>query len=62
MAVTGDSVERVFDTVNVLLASILSTMEKSYMWQWKLLIGDFNTTTEVKKEFPDQVMLELRFE
>lgn len=62
MAVTGDSVERVFDIVNVLLASILSTMEKSYMWQWKLLIEDFDATMEVKKEFPDQVMLELRFE
>lgn len=62
MAVTGNSVERVFDIVNVLLASILSTMEKSYMWQWKLLIEDFDATMEVKKEFPDQVMLELRFE
>lgn len=29
MEVTGDSVERVFDIVNVLPASILSAMDKS---------------------------------
>lgn len=62
MAVAGDSVERGHWYYTNTFANILSIMEKRYMWQWKFLIGDFDSAGEVKKELPDQVMLEVRFE